>query len=365
MENLLTLPDHLLDLIVQRLRLPDKLRFSCVCKEWRSMCGPLQFRNHLPWLIVPHQDYVTSKPGTMAFDNKDVGFFSLCDEKIYKAEIPEITNRRICGSFPGGWLMTVHENSEVQLFNPFSRSLVYLPPLTEFPGVQEILLPKNEGEGSQYTGAGLESQYRFSLKSMRDRFIVKVVMSSSSVTSGTIIMAIQGIERTLAFYRIGGDQDIWVPVTTDKKSCFFRDLTYYRGNFYAVHNNGYVVVVHGLETLETIPYTYTEQVTSEPPGKVAERCRNYGGGRLAYLFDVVRLEALALATSCCQGRTYLNWPGCDQNQRGYVDGSSRGNPGWGGACIICRATLVEVIGILCYGGIVTNFEAECNAMFWD
>ncbi|KAF9603344.1 hypothetical protein IFM89_035014 [Coptis chinensis] len=29
---------------------------------------------------------------------------------------------------------------------------------------------------------------------------------------------------------------------------------------------------------------------------IVRRCRNYGGGRLAYLFDAVRLEALALVS---------------------------------------------------------------------
>ncbi|KAF9608713.1 hypothetical protein IFM89_010845 [Coptis chinensis] len=145
MDYLLTLPEHLLDMTARLLSLPDLIRFGCVCKEFKIICGPLQFRNHLPWLIVPHQDCVINKPGKMAFNDKDVGFFSLCDGKIYKAEMPELTNRRICGSFQGGWLMIVHENSEVQLFNPFSRSLVCLPPLTEFPGVQGILLREEGG----------------------------------------------------------------------------------------------------------------------------------------------------------------------------------------------------------------------------
>ncbi|KAF9606219.1 hypothetical protein IFM89_023802 [Coptis chinensis] len=194
-------PRPLIDLIVERLSFPDLIRFGCVCKKWRSLCGPLQFRNHLPWLIVPHQDYVTSKPGTMAYDSKDVGFFSLCDRNIYKADIPELTNRRICGSFQG-----------------------------EFPGVQGILMRGKKGGVPNLVYS-----------------ITRVVMSSSSVTSGAIIMAIQGIQRTLAFYRIGGDQETWTPVTLDKWSCFFCDVTYYQGNFYAVHNSGYVVVVRGLE----------------------------------------------------------------------------------------------------------------------
>ncbi|KAF9608704.1 hypothetical protein IFM89_010836 [Coptis chinensis] len=212
----------------------------------------------------------------LSFHTKDVDFFSLCDGKIYKADIPELTNRRICGSFQGGWLMTVHQNSEVQLFNPFSTSLVCLPPLTEFPGVQGILLRKKKGEVPNlvYSFTRLSCvrdmfiHSYLSLSCMRDMSIYRVVMSSSSVTSGAIIMAIQGIHRTLAFYRIGGDQESWTPVTLDKNSRFFRDVTYYQGNFYVVRNSRYVVVVRGLETPETIPYTYTEQIISEPPGRV-------------------------------------------------------------------------------------------------
>ncbi|KAF9608714.1 hypothetical protein IFM89_010846 [Coptis chinensis] len=64
---------------------------------------------------------------------------------------------------------------------------------------------------------------------------------------------------------------MWTPVTLDKKYCFFRDVTYYQGNFYAVHNNGYVVVVRGLETPEFLPCT--KRIISESPGKVANRAQ--------------------------------------------------------------------------------------------
>ncbi|PIA29999.1 hypothetical protein AQUCO_03400001v1 [Aquilegia coerulea] len=271
MRNWSTLPSHLLDLIAECLDLPDLLRFGFVCQTWKSVCGPLQFRNHLPWLIVPIKNAASN---TMTFDDKDnVGFFSLCDDKIYKAEIPELSNRRICASLPGGWLMTVHENSEIQLFHPFSPklSLIHLPPLMELPCVLGTI--KKEGVASPLyyiiTKFGSPEPRFFPPAYVRDHCIHKVAMSSSLITSDTIIMIIQDAGHSMAFYRFGGNQEKWVPATQNQNHYNFQDITYHSGKFYAVHSNGYVIAIQGLDDTETLPYG--EQVISQHPGDLAPR----------------------------------------------------------------------------------------------
>ncbi|PIA44721.1 hypothetical protein AQUCO_01700366v1 [Aquilegia coerulea] len=209
----------------------------------------------------------------MAFEDiKDIGFFSLRDNKIYQAELPELVDRRICGSFPGGWLMTVHENSEIQLFHPFSvtKQVIHLPPLTQLPCVLQTEIEDNNELFYIGTRFDRDELFCYPSKYVRDVFIQKVAMSSSRVAAGTIIMAIQSINSSLAYYKVGGDQNVWTPVSTDMSHCFFRDLAYYKGRFYAVHNNGYVVVVHGLEE-EVSSNIFVEQVIAEPTGKLTTK----------------------------------------------------------------------------------------------
>ncbi|KAF9602954.1 hypothetical protein IFM89_032957 [Coptis chinensis] len=273
-ENWSQLPEHLLfELISKRLSFPDLIRFGCVCKPWKAVCGPLQFPNHLPWLIVPLNN---NKSTSLDFNNETgLGFFSLCDGNTYKAEIPEISDRRICGSFPGGWLMTVHHNSEIQLFNPLSRSLLNLPPLTTFPSMLHTFEQKEEGTNNvslYYVGKRFGSTNNFTFQSniIRDMYVRRVALSSPSVSSGTVVMTIQGLNSKLAYYKIGGEQETWTlatPETPDqKRMCFFDDVTCYKGVFYAVHNNGYVVVIKDLEAGEGT-HPYAEEVIGLHPSR--------------------------------------------------------------------------------------------------
>ncbi|KAF9614573.1 hypothetical protein IFM89_019320 [Coptis chinensis] len=267
-------PDHVLELVIERLCLPDLYRFGVVSKHCKSVCDPLQFSDHLPWLIVPFINNINNSTPTssMAFDDtKDVGFFSLRDGKVYKAELPELSNRRICGSFPGGWLMTVHENSQVQLFNPLRSSsrIIHLPPLTNFPGVVDTIERNEDGVSSRFYMVSVCSRDVLrSSKFMRDTYIIKVAMSSSLVSEGTIIMAIQATNQTLAFYRIGGDQRVWTPIARAVGHGMLHDLTYYNGKFYAVHNGGCVFIVNGLEETRDTS-TSLEKIIHCPPGDIA------------------------------------------------------------------------------------------------
>ncbi|KAF9609728.1 hypothetical protein IFM89_018176 [Coptis chinensis] len=45
------LPSELLNLITDRLMLPDLIRFGCVCKSWESLSSPIRHKGCIPWLI--------------------------------------------------------------------------------------------------------------------------------------------------------------------------------------------------------------------------------------------------------------------------------------------------------------------------
>ncbi|KAF9614582.1 hypothetical protein IFM89_019329 [Coptis chinensis] len=181
-------PDDVLDLVVERLCLPDLYRFGMVSKLCKSVCDPLQFSDQLPWLIVPFVNNINNSTTYLRRHRKR------------------------------GWLMTVHENSQVQLFNPLSLSsrVIHLPPLTKFPGVLNTIERKENEEDDvpslfYMVSSTIPLDILKSSKVMRDTYIFKVAMSSSSVSEG---------------------------------------------KFYAVDNGGYVVVVNGLEeTQEETPDT--------------------------------------------------------------------------------------------------------------
>ncbi|KAF9620591.1 hypothetical protein IFM89_013617 [Coptis chinensis] len=129
----------LLDAMKEQLEeVPDLIRFACVCLLWRSVVSPdavLGHKGRLPWFVVPYS-IESTKSGVGEEENycRDglLGFYSILDGITYKLETPELLGHQICGaSF--GWFITIHANSEMQLFQPFTKKLVYLPPFTKFP----------------------------------------------------------------------------------------------------------------------------------------------------------------------------------------------------------------------------------------
>ncbi|KAF9622502.1 hypothetical protein IFM89_031906 [Coptis chinensis] len=105
-------------------------------------------------------------------------------------------------------------------------------------------------------------------------------------------MASQATDVSLAFYKIGGDRQVWTPIAQDVGHGMLHDLTYYKGKFYVVHNGGYVVVVNGLEeTQEETPdtSTYLEKIINYLPGDIA--FQHYILESLGDLLVVRRLKA--------------------------------------------------------------------------
>ena len=58
-------------------------------------------------------------------------FFNLSDTKTYDFNLPELVRRKCFGaSF--GWLLTIGTDLQINLFHPFSKHLISLPPQPTF-----------------------------------------------------------------------------------------------------------------------------------------------------------------------------------------------------------------------------------------
>ncbi|KAF9609743.1 hypothetical protein IFM89_018191 [Coptis chinensis] len=243
------IPDHLLELITILLNLDDLVRFSCVCRPWRSHATPLLVPNLnlIPWLIVPYGNY-TCKIASNICD-KTLGFFNIQDGKTYKIDTPQLADRRICGSCSGGWLVTVHENSEIQVYHPFSKKVIQLPPVTKLPGVTGCFIGRRNElyyvvpNRPHFSYRVLEmSTTTMSSSEVRERYIYKAIMSPST----GIVMVIQGRFRTLAVCRVGRVKK-WYSVKGDIEG-MYNDIAIYNREFYAVNDFGQVFVVSSVDS---------------------------------------------------------------------------------------------------------------------
>ncbi|KAF5186833.1 hypothetical protein FRX31_023580, partial [Thalictrum thalictroides] len=116
-----------------------------------------------------------------------------------------VINHRICGSCKGGWLVTVHEDREIQ----------------------------EKNKNCLYYAIGVRTSEGCTI-------VVKVIMSCSHVKKA-IVMVLQGFPKKLAFCRIGKDTK-WNIVNGDDNARLV-DVTFYQGKFYTVRNSGKLLLV--------------------------------------------------------------------------------------------------------------------------
>lgn len=251
------LPNNLLDMTTKLLNLDDLIRFSCVCQNWNSFSAPLLPPNNLPWLVVPSTASTTT-------NNETMGLSSLHNlTKVHKLDTPQAAGRRIIGSCQGGWLITMHENGELQLFHPFSKGVVNLPPVTKLPSVFSSVV--TERYGIVYTISfkpmlilgGREKRKRINSSYMLSFYVYKAIMSSACPATAVILL-IHGYSRKLAIFRPGMD-DKWIALRGDTEGQF-NDITHSQGKFYAVRDDGSVFVICGLD----ISSPFIRMVISEP-----------------------------------------------------------------------------------------------------
>ncbi|KAL5073824.1 hypothetical protein RYX36_012808 [Vicia faba] len=195
------LPQEIIELISKRLTIySDYLRFRCVCRTWNSCVPktPLHLPPQLPWLILSHNS-----------------FFDPSTHKIHHLNLPLSASPRtsICGS-SFGWLVILHQISEVRLLNPITHVILFLPSLYTFP--------KFVREGLGY-----------------NLFLNKVVLSSSPSLSDDFAAFVILNCRQLAFCRKGYDS--WVLFNVNGNHLWV-DVVSKNGLFYVVSTKGMIAV---------------------------------------------------------------------------------------------------------------------------
>ncbi|EER88925.1 hypothetical protein BDA96_10G331200 [Sorghum bicolor] len=137
------LPRDLLESVLARLPVPDRVRFPAVCTAWQSAhtAAGIQHAALSPWLMLPFNptarvDSVDDNDGSCA-KLTVVRFLSLAEDRAYAIRQPAPAAReRLCvGSSPDGWLVTADACSELSLLNPVTGAQLRLPPAATLPFV--------------------------------------------------------------------------------------------------------------------------------------------------------------------------------------------------------------------------------------
>ncbi|KAM0915171.1 hypothetical protein ACQ4PT_011065 [Festuca glaucescens] len=139
------LPIDLVIHIRNLLELPEALAFRDVCQSWRSAsvaAGTSVPPRGTPWLVylstelLPRSKQTHNKLWDPAVSSE---FRSLVDdEKTFKVSFPRGRVVACCGA-SHGWLVMANEFSDLILYDPFTTTLVPLPPITTLPlGIEAV-----------------------------------------------------------------------------------------------------------------------------------------------------------------------------------------------------------------------------------
>uniref|UniRef100_K3Y3H7 F-box domain-containing protein n=1 Tax=Setaria italica TaxID=4555 RepID=K3Y3H7_SETIT len=125
------LPRDLLESILARLPVPDRLRFPAVCTSWQSAAAFGSNAPLSPWLMLPFNPAARGGAAVAA------RFLSLAEGRAYAIRQPApAASGRVCvGTSPDGWLVTTDAFSELHLLNPVTGAQVQLPSVATLPFV--------------------------------------------------------------------------------------------------------------------------------------------------------------------------------------------------------------------------------------
>ncbi|XP_077214928.1 uncharacterized protein LOC143849679 isoform X2 [Tasmannia lanceolata] len=112
------------------IKTKKKIHTSSVMGEQSELPHWSISQRQLPLFMLPDKDC-----------SESCKFFNLSDNKLYNIQIPEFHGKWCCGSSKG-WLLTVDNNSNIQLLNPLSRTQIQLPSFDKFKYPQVIYEPE-------------------------------------------------------------------------------------------------------------------------------------------------------------------------------------------------------------------------------
>ncbi|CAN7006241.1 hypothetical protein IGI04_009936 [Brassica rapa subsp. trilocularis] len=190
----------------------DILSCATVCSSWRSSSSAVYSRKFVPFLFVSHPSSVVEE--AQCSD----GFRIISPENMIFSGNDQ---RWICGS-TGGYLLTVNVSFpfEVNLQNPFTNTVIPLPPLASFEDVQRLL---------QFQAI---SQHSGTLTLIKN-FVKKAVSSTSLLDPDWVVLIVYDTDGgKLAFCRRGDKQ--W----TGLESEHVDDIVFCSGVFFAMDRVG-------------------------------------------------------------------------------------------------------------------------------
>ena len=200
------LPKELIELIFDELQhAGDIIRFGTVCRFWGLVA--LEARQQVFKPLRPLSPMLLLPPNKDDEAHKLYDFFK---KKAYKIQIPAMRDKWCCNSW-NGWLIAINHTFpyEICCLNPILGVQIDLPPAITF----EDSPPDLD-----------ETPIEF--------FLNKVVLSSTPSPSNAncVIMAIHSNYKKLAFCKPGDKR--WI--TLKSEDIQYKDLLYYKDNFYAI-----------------------------------------------------------------------------------------------------------------------------------
>ncbi|XP_042484753.1 putative F-box protein At4g22180 [Macadamia integrifolia] len=198
------LPDHITEMIADRLSFPDILRFASVCVPWRWVAAEVSRRRRLcsyqyPPLVM--FDY--------NFEKGFYGFFNFQESRVYWIDIPEAPAKRCLGCSQG-WLVLL-DPCLIFLLNPFTKTRIDLP-IFEEPqhclNFEKVILFPNP-----------------------------IDHTSMEMNKDWLVVALDAYMQ-LFFCRPGDKSWRSMPLKPHGKTHFFGSLVFYKGRLYSLSEKG-------------------------------------------------------------------------------------------------------------------------------
>ncbi|KAG9441644.1 hypothetical protein H6P81_017498 [Aristolochia fimbriata] len=219
--SIMKLPRDMISLIAEHMTDPkDFVNARAVCRDWKSVFTTENYsllshgwksvfkdripRGEMPWLMLAERE-----------DSDVRSFFSPSTLEVYDLPFPELWHKKIAGS-AYGWLVRMGEDKEIDLFNPLTREQRKLPPQPTF---------------------GYDTS-EWSAMEIRDRFLAKVILTSSPSKEDCMAIAIYPLERTMGAVARPGDE-VWTTVGGERDWRMFQDFINYKGIIYTIDFHGW------------------------------------------------------------------------------------------------------------------------------